>query len=510
MSTHHADHTRITLRNALGYALGDAYGGGAPQLSGMYLAVFWTHFCGFSIAAAQGFIGAAAIISSISAIVFGTLSERFYRCRIGRRFGRRRFFILLTSPLVLVTLLMWVPGLPKPVYFLVYVLYVMLMQMFGVCYAALPTEMTDDFSGRSLLSTVRLLISGLSAAAIPMLASLVLSRLGEDHAFSYQLFVTIVTVIFAVVTFVCSRVTWELTPKQAGYDPDEMMRDRGARHHRSFAEWWAVIRRMAGEYASTMRVATFRRHLAMYLICLTLVDTFTQTFVFFVIYDLGKTAAFASMLLSLAIIAEVFKPLWGWLFVRVGPRALYGLCCGGAFVGVGLLFLTWRMAGYMGEPAWTALAMGSFVVWSVFRSLSGTLPWLNFPFIPDVDAIMTRRNRASLFSGLTTFLRFMCLGLGSMLCGVFLSLAGFVPDQVGEQTATAQGAIAFVCLGWTVIGFAVVWLISRRFELNQRTDLIVLHETDRLRKGGSKAAVDPETKAVVERLTGHPYEDCWR
>lgn len=501
--------SRITLKHALGYAIGDAYGGGAPQLASMYLALFWTHFCGFSIATAQGFIGAAAIVSSVSAIVFGTLSERFYRYRIGRRFGRRRFFIMITSPLVLVTLLMWVPGLPKLLYFLIYVLYVVLMQMFGVCYSALPGEMTKDFSGRSLLSTVRLTISGLASAAIPFLASIVLERFGEEHAGSYQLFIVAITVFFAIVTFVCSKATWELTPQEAGYDEGAAAPSR-ARHRRTMAEWGASLRRMAAEYASTLRVRTFRQHLTMYLICLTLMDLFTQTFVFFVMYDMGRSAAFASMLLSLAVIAELFKPLWGWLFVRIGPKAMYAICCIGAFVGLGLLFVTWRTSGRLADPAWTALAMGSFAVWSVFRSLSGTLPWLNFPFIPDVDQIMTRRNRASLFSGLTTFLRFICTGLGSMLCGLFLGACGFVADSENGQTVSAQHAIAFVCLGWTLIGLIVVLIVSRGFHLNQRTDLMLIREADRLRKGGSKADVDPEVKAVVEDLTGHPYEECWK
>ncbi|PWG60296.1 oligogalacturonide transporter [Bifidobacterium catulorum] len=37
-----------------------------------------------------------------------------------------------------------------------------------------------------------------------------------------------------------------------------------------------------------------------------------------------------------------------------------------------------------------------------------------------------------------------------------------------------------------------------------------MDEIDRLRAGGSKADVEPEVKTVVERLTGIPYERCWR
>jgi len=37
-----------------------------------------------------------------------------------------------------------------------------------------------------------------------------------------------------------------------------------------------------------------------------------------------------------------------------------------------------------------------------------------------------------------------------------------------------------------------------------------LTEITRLRNGGDKVDVTPETRHVVERLTGLPYENCWR
>ena len=507
--SHRKSHDKITFGDALGFAIGDVYGGGSAILTGTYLSVFWTRFCGFDIGTAQSMIGAAAMLSACSAIIFGVLSERFYLFRLGRRFGRRRFFVMMVSPLVLVTLLMWIPGMPKVLYFFVYVLYVTLQQMFGVCYSSLPGEMTRDFAGRSLLSTVRMFVSGMSGVIIPFAATAILTWLGEWHAYSYQTFVTIVTVAFAIVTFTSSRLTWELTPEEAGFGKDELARRRDARHRRSAREIMQAIGHVAVEYATTFRIATFRVHITLYLICLTLQDMFTQTFVFFVLYDWNKTAAFASLLLSLAIVAEVFKPLWGWLFIHIGPRNLYAVCYMGALTGLTLLFLAWRTVGVLGDGVWTALAVVAFLVWCVFRSLSGTLPWLIFPFIPDVDMIVTGRNRASIFSGITTFLRFIFSGLASMGVGAFLAFSGFKPDQSGAQSSSAVNAVAFVCLGWLAIGFAIAFIVSRRFTLDQRSDLIVLHEIERLKDGGSKDDVEPHVRETVERLTGQPYERCW-
>ncbi|GDZ76443.1 hypothetical protein MCC01989_17060 [Bifidobacteriaceae bacterium MCC01989] len=41
------------------------------------------------------------------------------------------------------------------------------LQMFLVSYSSLPTEMTDDYNGRTLLSTMRMIVSG-STVIIPM------------------------------------------------------------------------------------------------------------------------------------------------------------------------------------------------------------------------------------------------------------------------------------------------------------------------------------------------------
>ncbi|MBT1176651.1 oligogalacturonide transporter [Bifidobacterium callimiconis] len=37
-----------------------------------------------------------------------------------------------------------------------------------------------------------------------------------------------------------------------------------------------------------------------------------------------------------------------------------------------------------------------------------------------------------------------------------------------------------------------------------------MKEIERLKAGGSKADVEPHVRETVERLTGVPYERCWR
>mgnify|MGYP001081198757 CR=1 FL=1 len=56
---------------------------------------------------------------------------------------------------------------------------------------------------------------------------------------------------------------------------------------------------------------------------------------------------------------------------------------------------------------------------------------------------------------------------------------------------------------WRVI---IIEDVDRMLE---RTTNVLLKEIDRLKNGGKKADVEPETKKIVEQLTGIKFEKCW-
>ena len=126
----------ITFPQALGYGIGDVFGGGQLTLITTYLSLFWTRFCGMDIATSQSVIGMSALVSALAALLFGVLDDNLYRYDVGRRFGRRRFLLMLTSPLLLFGVFLWIPGLPLAAYAAAYVLWVVLAQMFATSRAA--------------------------------------------------------------------------------------------------------------------------------------------------------------------------------------------------------------------------------------------------------------------------------------------------------------------------------------------------------------------------------------
>lgn len=518
---------KISMREAIGFGAGDFYGGGQLTLIATYLALFWTRFGGMSIATAQGIIGVSALVSAVGALVFGVLDDNLYRYPIGRRFGRRGLMLMLIAPSLLIGVLLWTPGLPVAAYAAVYVLWVLLAQAFQASYNPLPGEMTQDFGQRTKLSTVRLVISTSAGTLIPLVGGWALAVFGEDRPTGYMVFAIGATVVFALAVGVTWRTTWEMTPEQAGFGA---WASGALREPRLGVRGWARrAGRVLREYASTLRIKEFRKHLSIYLLVQVSMDVSGQTFVFFVIYDWNRTAAFASLLLGCAAVSLPLMPLFGWLMTRIGPRRLYAIDFAGMLVGLVWLGAAWiwaavdtgagadaavgaGAAGATGSAAssaaWTVFAVAGSLWFFAFKSLCGYLPWAVFPFIADVDQIVTKRYRSATFSGIQAGFRQLGSGIATICVGLVLGAVGFDSTRDAQPTAARIG-LAAVMLGWMAFAMIVCWVVSQHLNINRATDMAVLREIDRLRNGGRKSDATPEARATVERLTGVPYRDCW-
>lgn len=462
------------------------------------------------MAQAGSIVGIATMLAAFSALVFGTLSDNLYKYRIGRKFGRRRFLILLGVPLLLVTILMFVPGMPFWAYFVVYALWIIANQLIMTPYSVLPNEMTTDFNGRTMLSTTRMLFSGISTAVIPLGMAAFLNALGDKKSSSYTISMGFFIVLFAVFVFIAYKSTWELTPEEAGFDEAAIEAEK--KEPFDFGKWLKGVADIFIGYFSTLRNKTFRKHIIIYLLGQSFLDIFGQVWLFFVLYNLNKPVAFGSALLGMALIGEPLKPVFGWIFAKLGPRKMFSLNFAGAIIGLLGLWGLWQTSAQNGTAVWNALLYVVMVWWLIFRAMTWFIPWNVFPFIPDVDMIMAGENRGGLYIGFQQFARKITAGLSAMAWGWYLGANGFVEEafKAGKpQPDQAVNAIGNVLVWWIIVGLAVAWIVSFTMKLDKKTDAVLLKEIDRLKNGGKKADVEPETKKIVEQLTGIKYEKCW-
>ena len=125
-----------------------------------------------------------------------------------------------------------------------------------------------------------------------------------------------------------------------------------------------------------------------------------------------------------------------------------------------------------------------------------------------MDEILTCRRREGIFAGFMSLLRKASQALSIFLVGVALQMSGFVSGQ----NAQPQSAINMILIIMIVLPVALtLWGIwsAFQFKVNSRTHAILNEEVARLKQGGSKATVSAENKAVIESLTGMPYDHCW-
>jgi oligogalacturonide transporter len=487
---------RITLWNGLGFGVGDIYGGGSGGLTGTYLTLFWTMFAGLTIDQSMTIQGTALIVSSFTAFVVGSLSDNLYKFKIGRRLGRRRFFLLTGSPIILLTIGMWFPGLSFVWYALSFLLWTILIQYIMIPYATLPSEMTKNFDGRTVLSTTRMFLSGLVQSVVPLIGGVILAVFGNKSN-SYTSIGVMWTVVFAICVFIAYKNTWE-TPV------NEVVYVETSKKEPKLKIAFDVIK----SYFSTFKVSAFRKHISIYLLGVSFADVFAQVFVFFVIYNLNKTAAFASMILSLAVVWQPLTPVQGWLFAKLGVRGLYSVTFIGCITSLFGYWFIWKEGHYFSSGTLTAIIIAVTLAWLFFKSLVYFTPWNVFPFIPDIDELITGERREGTFSATLRLVRTMTQGISSIVVGKYLSFVGFASGS-SSQTVSAINGIGNVLILWVSAGFLLAWIIALSFKLNKKTHETLVGELNRLKQGGLKSDVDPETRKVVENLTGVKYSKLW-
>lgn len=226
---------------------------------------------------------------------------------------------------------------------------------------------------------------------------------------------------FGIYVFACWRCTWEMTPETAGFGAHARGEKRDG--HVGMAGWLRRARLVLREYASTLRVKEFRKHLAIYLLVQVTMDVFGQTFVFFVVYDWNHTAAFASLMPGCAAVSLPLMPVFGWAMTKIGPKRLYAINFIG-WLGTAWLFAAWMLVGTLPEPWWTV-----------------------FPYIADIDQIVTRRYRSATFSGIQASFRQLGSGIATIAAGLVLGSVGFDATRAWQTTVAGIGLGAVLLAG---------------------------------------------------------------
>jgi oligogalacturonide transporter len=169
---------KITIPVSIGYGLTDIMGGGAFTVIGAWLLFYYTTFVGLSPLEAASIVAIARIVDAIISLFMGHSPTIFIKI-LGKKFGRRRFFLLIGSPFMLVYALLWLNGMNYWFYLSVYLAFEIIAAMVLIPWETLPSEMTKDFNARTKLSTGRMFLSATGTFLATFIPGLLIGYLGE-------------------------------------------------------------------------------------------------------------------------------------------------------------------------------------------------------------------------------------------------------------------------------------------------------------------------------------------
>lgn len=501
---YHSRGKKIGIGRSLGFGVFSMFSISMQGLVGAWLLFFYTTFCGLSAGQGATIFLIGRVADAIASLVMGNISDNIYKYKIGRRFGRRHIFILAAAPSVLFAITLWVAGMSYWYYLITYVITTVLMSVLQIPWETLPNEMTKDYNQRTTMSTVRMVIAGLGN----MLAQFVPAQLFRFYPKTSPTPYLIMQIMFSIVTFflilVTYKTTWEhfVTKNEAKKLQAQALEDNGGKK----SSFKSEIR----NYFSTFKIKSFRTHMGIYLSSYFASILWSTTFVYYIVFVVLPTTSVSGMLQSLSIVSVPVTILAGYIVTKISPRALY-------LFGYSLILISvidWAFIGLTkpaGVMVW--LIVGT-LLYEIGLYILYFVPWNVFPFIPDVDTLVTGKNRAGLFASVMVFINQISQGLASVVAGYLLDVAGFRQSTSGavSQPASATNMILFIVSGGVGIMILIAMFFASRFHLSKKTFNVLAAELTRLQKGGSMKDVKPDTKRVCEQLTGVPYDsiEFWR
>src|SRR5688572_17363278 len=484
---------QIRIGHYIAYGSNDFLGAGAMSIIGFWILFFYTTFCGLTAAQAGIIFVIARLLDAFFSPVIGYISDHFHRTWLGRRFGRRRFFILLAIPLVPSFALMWVEGQSFWYYLITYCFFELVYAMEIIPYETLAAEMSPDYKTKAKFAGARIICGQIANIAAMWLPGVIIGYLGgRESADTFLYLGALFSVFFVFVALAVYLFTWERPLAEIPAADTGPMRSP-----------FTNLGQLFEDLAATLRIRAFRLHLGMYLGGYISQDILNGVLSYIIAFMFLGSVATASQLTTWMAVAQLFSVgVTIWLALRIDAAPSYRIALGlfaASIIGIATLYvsgitdLTWYLA--------------VVVVAGLGRGALNYIPWSVYNYMPDVDEIVTGRRREGAFAGVMTFVRKLMQSAAIFIVSQILNAAGLLPNVKIQPVEVVNVAVIVMvagALGLMLFGY----FVSLRFRLDRETHAILMSEIARLRANDSTPPA-AENRAVVEDLTGWRYEQLW-
>ncbi|MDR3241223.1 MAG: MFS transporter [Lactobacillaceae bacterium] len=548
----------VGIHRALGVGAWDMFNSGSGGLIGSWLLYFLTAFGGVNPGIAALLISARLFIDMIWAPVVAVLSDNFYRFALGRKFGRRRFFLIFSIPTSLAFVAMWVPiaaGWSWLYYLVAFIVFDICLDLILIPWETLPAEMTEDYTQRNKMGTVRMWAAGLAQPLIALVPSFFMTILPAPKGYTTSpdalLWTAVVWGIMGLVLTVAVYFSsWD--PIHISEERRELILAHLEEQRKTVESPMKIIAKNFANLALTLRIKTFRKHLVLYFSTFGVIDSYTTIFVIFASVSflptltINPAAAGVILAIPLLIMTFVWSPISAWLLnnPKIGAQKLYLVGFGTVLFACAAYGVTFFCRASLSSSQAMIAVIAASCIFTIGRNIMGGIPWVVFPMMADIDEIISREKRAGVFAGAMTFVRKFTNATFNIIIGAVMGWAGYnqqvsgaadkITAYVNEHSVTTSEAFKKIVTdsklenqihsAGTGIAYLMVFFVgalvivamwnAATFKLNSNSHKVLMDEIERFREVGvldeeaieaAKLQVTPETKEIVEALTGLEY-----
>ena len=424
---------KVGIGNKIAFACGDIFGGGSFNIINFLFTPFLTLVVGVPMIHLTWMLLLTKIWDGIIDPFIGKITDG----KQPGKYGKRRYFMLICAPLVLVAFIMlffpWnmvtnsVP-LKCALVIIVYMLYATAQSFVLIPYYSHASEMTDDFNERNNVNAVRIAFSIASSIVCVAVPGLIASPTKGDNGKCYILMAGIFGVIFAVSILITALFSREeiITP--------------------------AVKTKISfKEFVRPIKVKTYRQYLGMQMctsMAMAVMSSFFFTFCDFYIRRMsyshltlngGSRFPIATVAAAMMFVAQIFALPFYLKLIKVKSKRFAYITGALIWIGIAACMLALPAEGEIsvsetgfistvkGAPNWLIIGFGLLTGFGI----GGTVfvPHSSFGDVCDVGELYFGERTEGAFSGLTNFLNTTAQAIGLAIPPLVIGLCGYVETQ---------------------------------------------------------------------------------
>jgi len=470
------DKKSLSLGRTLAFAAGDIFGGGSFNIINFLYPGYVALAVGLSAQTAGVIILIARIFDAVSDPVMGFFSDKL---RV--RFGSRRVSLILSAPMIVMSMfLMFFPynNPSETIRFwavlMSYILFYAVQTSIMIPYFSLSSEMTDDYTERARMTTVRMAFSIVASIVCVAVPGMIVNGFDGNKGYIAM------SLIFGSVFMICVAITG-IFAKEGIPAPAKTQ---------AFA---------VEDFIRPLRVKPFRQYLLLFLCCQMTMAIMSALFFFYVDFyfcrDITSSGQGnitgllgAALMFSMQIVA---LPVYMALIRKMSKNAVYII---GSLIWIlGALALLLLPANSSPVILYILAAVLGFGI-----SGPGLIPHAIFGDVVDVGSLQFGARTAGAFSGIANLINKAAQALGLGLVMGVIGAAGFIQQDISEgaakvvsQPESAQRAIVMVMALAPLVFMSVGIFICTRYKLNKEKHAQVLAALD---------ATDEEKAAIIKSL----------